>query len=264
MIASPTSLDLVPLFGITFNNVDFEQVCELIEERIQSRVPGFITTPNVDHIVKLHRDPAFLESYAKAWLILVDGTPVVWMSRILGKPLKQKLSGSDLVPMLSEWAARKGYSIYLFGGPKGAAEESGQKLQQEFPGLRVAGTQCPAWGFHLDPAANADAVAHVRAAAPDICFVGLGAPKQERWMVENMEACGVPVMLGIGGSFDFVSGRIRRAPYWMQQYGLEWFWRLCQEPKRLWRRYLLEDPYIFVLFFRELLARFRSRGTQTA
>ena len=184
---------------------------------------------------------------------------VMWASRVLGAPLKRKLSGSDLVVLLSEHAARRGYSVYLFGAAEGVAEATAVTLRQRLSGLNVVGTFSPPFSFYSDERKNAAAIDRIREAAPDICFVALGSPIQEVWMHRHCRECGVPVMLGIGGGFDLVSGRVRRAPIWMQNSGLEWVWRLCQEPRRLWRRYLVDDAYIVVLFARELWRRLARR-----
>jgi N-acetylglucosaminyldiphosphoundecaprenol N-acetyl-beta-D-mannosaminyltransferase len=252
-------VNTVELFDIPFSNVAFDELCACVDDRIESREPGYITTPNVDHICRFHRHEAFREAYLGAWLIVVDGAPVIWASRALGVPLKRKLSGSDLVVLLSEHAARRGYSVYLFGAAEGVAEEAAANLRRQFAGLNIVGVYSPPLGFYNDEEMNAAVIHRICDAAPDICFVALGAPQQELWMHKHCRACGVPVMLGIGGGFDFVSGRVRRAPVWMQNAGLEWVWRLCQEPRRLWRRYLVDDAYIVVLFARELWRRITRR-----
>lgn len=187
----------------------------------------------------------------------------MWASWVLGKPLRQKLSGSDLVPILCEFAAARGYSVYFLGGAPGTAESSARRLQARFQPLRVAGIDCPKYGFEQDPKTDQAVADRLRSAGPDICFIALGSPKQEFFMQRHRENAGVPVLIGVGGAFDFVSGRVRRAPRFVQSMGFEWLWRLCQEPRRLWHRYLVEDLLIFRLFWRELRKK-RSAGGQNA
>ncbi|MBI4559341.1 MAG: WecB/TagA/CpsF family glycosyltransferase [Candidatus Hydrogenedentes bacterium] len=247
------------LFGIPMSCVTFQDVCRLIARQIRDRQPGFVVTPNVDHICRFQRDPSFREAYRNAWLVLPDGVPLIWVARWLGVPLRQKLSGSDLVPWLSEFAAAKGYSVFFFGAAEGVAEDCADRLRRRWPGLRVAGVYSPPLGFELDPAELARALHRIRASAPDICFVALGSPKQELWLHQYTQELGVPVIIGVGAGLDFAAGRLRRAPIWVQRMGLEWFWRLALEPRRLWRRYLVDDSLFFVLLFREWSQRLTKK-----
>lgn len=231
----------VPIFGTVINTVTLPEALACIDRRIASRRPGFVVTPNVDHICLLRRDAGFAETYRKAFLVLADGMPILWGSRLVGKPIPQKISGSDLVYWLTEHAAQQGHSVFFFGSAPGVAAEAGRLLRRRYPGLKVAGSYSPPLGFEKDPEENAKAVAAIRGARPDIVYVALGSPKQDIWNLANHQAAGAPVLLGIGASLDFVTGRSRRAPVWMQHTGLEWLWRLTQEPGRLWKRYLLRD-----------------------
>ena len=250
------AFERVELLGIWFANVTFEEVCAAIDQRIGKGEPGFIVTPNVDHVCRCATDPAFREAYSKAFLALADGMPLLWACRLLGRPLWQKLSGSDLVPALSGYAAERGYSIFLLGAAQGVAEAAAKRLSERWPSLRIAGVYSPPLGFYADEEENAATVNRVREAKADICFVALGAPHQEIWMSGNVRECGTPVLIGIGAGIDFAAGRKRRAPRWMQNWGLEWVWRLCHEPRRLWRRYLIADLLFFAIFWREFRKRF--------
>lgn len=248
----------VTLFDIPICNLTYEDLCRCIDERVAAREPGYIVTPNVDHVCRFNRDRAFRTAYENACLVLADGMPILWSARLLGRPLREKLSGSDMLPRLSGFAAERGYSVYYLGAAEGVAAEVERRLRQRHPALRVAGTYSPPFGFERDPAANEETLRRVREARPDICFVALGSPKQELWLHENYRKLGVPVTIGVGAAFDFVAGRARRAPVWMQKAGLEWVWRLCHEPRRLGRRYLIEDSYFLLLLGRELLRNRRS------
>ncbi len=254
--------DSVTLFGIRISNLDFDGVCARLDEIIAARKPGFIVTPNVDHICKCYRLPGFRELYGRAVLAFPDGVPIMWASRLLRSPLRNKLSGSDMVPRLCAFAAEKGHSVFFFGGSPGTAAHSAERLKAEYPSLRIAGVCCPEFGFENKPEMVRAAIAEVRAADPDICFVALGTPKQEFFMDRHHEEMNT-ILMGVGGTFDFISGRIRRAPAWMQRGGLEWFWRLLLEPRRLWRRYLWEDLVFLKILVGELFSARRAAPPQT-
>lgn len=241
----------IALFGITISRVTFDGLCARVSEWIAAGAPGFVVTPNVQHVCLCHRNDAFRDTYRAARLALPDGVPIMWAARLFGHPLPQKLSGSDMVPRISAYAAERGHSVYFLGGAPGSAERTAEILCARHPALRVAGIDCPDFGFELHRESNRAVIERVRAAAPDICFIALGSPKQELWMHKHFEELGVPVCFGVGAAFDMMSGRIRRAPHWVQNVGLEWLWRLVQEPRRLWRRYLVEDLVFFKLLWRE-------------
>jgi N-acetylglucosaminyldiphosphoundecaprenol N-acetyl-beta-D-mannosaminyltransferase len=196
----------------------------------------------------LRTDSDLQLAYAGADLVLADGVPLVWASKILGTPLKERINGTDLFERLCDVAAERGYSIYLLGGNEGAAPKAATRLKARHPGLRIAGCSCPPMGFHLDPAQNNSVLTQIRESGADILFVGLGAPKQENWIYNHGRESGAAFAVGIGISFSFVAGEIRRAPIWMQRHGLEWLWRLMAEPRRLWKRYLLNDiPFVLIV-----------------
>jgi N-acetylglucosaminyldiphosphoundecaprenol N-acetyl-beta-D-mannosaminyltransferase len=249
----------VELLGIMIDSVTRDEAFAIIDERIAGRVPGFVVTPNVDHVCRCHEDDRFRAAYGNSFLVLPDGVPVMWASRLLGTPLREKISGSDLVVWLSAHAAACGHSLFLFGAAEGVAAQAAAVLQQRNPGLTIAGTYSPPLGFHTDPKANAEAVRRIRESQADVCMLALGSPKQEIWMNEHCEACSVPVMIGVGAGLDFVAGKSKRAPRWAQRTGLEWAWRLCHEPRRLWRRYLVDDMLFFRLLWRELWRRKRGQ-----
>jgi len=248
----------VELFNITFSKVTLAEVRAVLERRIEANEPGFIVTPNVNHVCMYHRDAAFREAYGKAYLALPDGVPVMWASRLFHKPLPEKLSGSDLVPILCEFAAEKGYRVFFLGGTPGTAEKTAEILTARYPALRVAGHYSPPYDFEKNPDKLRHVLELLRAAQPQICFVALGSPKQELWMGEHYRETGAPVSIGVGASFDFISGRIRRAPLFIQRIGAEWLWRLAMEPRRLWRRYLVHDAVFLRIFLREALKQARS------
>lgn len=247
----------IDLFGVHMTSLDFAGVRHRIAERIRQKQPGFIVTPNVNHVCTCERDPRFRAAYVRAFLALPDGMPIILASRLLGTPLRQKLSGSDMLPALCGFAAQEGFSVFFLGGTPGTAERTAQIMSERNPGLRVAGYYCPDYGFEKDPAKLGATLEALRAAQPDICFVALGSPKQEIWMDDHFTDGGACIYMGVGATFDFISGRVRRAPLWVQKTGFEWLWRIAMEPRRLWRRYLVEDMVFFRIFGRELLMRWR-------
>jgi len=249
--AARDNWDAVTLWGVTINSLTLPDVLQAVDDRIARGEPGYICTPNVDHVVLYQTHAAFRDSYGGAFLILPDGVPLIWASHLLRKPLRRKISGSDLIYSLSEHAARQGHSVFFLGAAEGVAEEAAGVLAARYPGLKVAGWYSPPEGFENDAEENGKVIDLLREAAPDICYVALGTPKQCLWNWQHHKHAGVPVLIGVGGSFDFVTGKQKRAPRLMQWMGLEWLWRLCREPRRLWRRYLVRDMRFVPLVWRE-------------
>ena len=248
-MSDPIPLRRIELFGIPIHNVTLEEAVERVSQLLQSGGKHFVTTPNVDHMMRLHKDKEFFEVYQKASLVVADGMPLVWASHLLGKPLKERVAGSDLFLPLCRLAAEKGHRIYFLGGGVGVAEKATQNLLNLFPSLRVVGHYAPPFGFESDLAENQRIIQLINQAKPDLLFVALGAPKQEKWIAGHIDELEFKVAFCIGASVDFVAGIVKRAPHWMQRAGLEWLWRLLLEPKRLWRRYLVQDMAFLPLVF---------------
>lgn len=215
---------------------------------------AMVVTPNADHIVNLERDGELRAAYARADLVVPDGMPVVWASRLLGTPVKERVAGSDLMPRLCEIAAQRQLKVFLLGGAEGVAARAADRLVQAYPGLFVAGTSCPPRGFENDADQNARLAEAVRQSDADLVFVCLGSPKQEVWISRHLAGFHKGVFLGVGGAIDFCAGTLRRPPLWMQRAGLEWLYRVAQEPRRLAGRYA-KDLYFFVVLAREAWRR---------
>jgi len=214
--------------------------------------PGYVVTPNAQHAGLLRESARFRQAYAGAALSLPDGVSLVWGARILGTSIPERVTGVDLFESVCQAAAGTGVRIFLLGGRTGAAEGAARALRESYPGLEVD-TYCPPMGFESD-AAEAERVAHaVRQAAPHVLFVALGAPKQEIWLQEHIVELGVPVGIGVGAAFDFHSGQVRRAPVWVRKAGLEWFFRLATEPRRLFKRYAVYNTRFIVNVCRQRL-----------
>jgi N-acetylglucosaminyldiphosphoundecaprenol N-acetyl-beta-D-mannosaminyltransferase len=177
--------------------------------------------------------------------------PLIWASRLLTAPLKERITGVDLFQQVCERAARRGYSVYLLGGSPGAAENACACLKTRHPALKIAGWECHPYEFGNNPVENLQVQNRIRESGADILFVGLGAPKQEKWISAYGRGAGVGFAIGVGGTFSVVAGEVRRAPLWMQRSGLEWFWRVLMEPRRLWKRYLMGGIIFSRLFISE-------------
>jgi N-acetylglucosaminyldiphosphoundecaprenol N-acetyl-beta-D-mannosaminyltransferase len=230
--------------------VTFAQAMDEIERLVERGQGGSVFTPNVDHVVKVDSDAVFRGAYERCSLSLADGQPVVWASRLLGEGarLPEKVSGSDLVFPLMERAGQRGWRVYLCGGPPGVAEAAAEVAIKKY-GVNIVGTESPRMALTANPE-DAAIAERVRKANAQLLLVGFGAPKQELFIHRCGDALNPAVSLGIGASLDFMAGRVPRAPRWMSRSGLEWLYRLGKEPRRLWRRYLVEDPKFLLILGR--------------
>jgi N-acetylglucosaminyldiphosphoundecaprenol N-acetyl-beta-D-mannosaminyltransferase len=250
------SLERVAFGKIYAHAIDFEGAIAQILQRVETRGGGFVVTPNVDHVCLAETDAALCAAYADAFLSLADGMPLVWIAKILGLPIREKISGSDLVEPLLERGARRDLRVYFLGASERVNEKAKAILERTYPGLLVVGYDSPMIDLKkLDD--QAAVIARVKAADPQLLLVALGCPKQELWMHRFTPALDGIVALGIGATLDFIAGEVQRAPRWMSGIGLEWTYRLFQEPKRLAHRYLVRDRAIAGIFVR--MARERLR-----
>lgn len=229
------------------DNLTMEEALQAIDALASSGKGAYVVTPNVDHIVQLEKNEELRAIYRDASLILADGKPLLWIAKLYGTPIREKISGSDLFPLLCKRAAEKGYRMFFLGAAEGVAAKAAENLKMRFPGLQVAGTYSPPYGFEGDEGELRRIANMIRDAAPHILAVGLGCPKQEKFMYYNCRDLGVPVSFGLGACFDFEAGTLKRAPRWMADHGLEWLYRILQDPKRLAKRYLVSDSKIVAL-----------------
>jgi N-acetylglucosaminyldiphosphoundecaprenol N-acetyl-beta-D-mannosaminyltransferase len=230
----------VELGGVLVDQINLSGALQQVREFVRSGNPHQIVTVNLDFLSIAADHPEFRATLNAADLAVADGMPLVWLSRIKGKTLAERVAGVDLVTASCEIAAEMDGGVFLLGAGPGVADAAGRKLETLFPGLRIAGTYSPPVG-PLRQRDNGRIVEMIRAAAPDFLFVALGAPRQDLWIREHLDQLQVPVAMGVGCVFDILAGSVKRAPKWMQRSGLEWAFRLGQEPQRLWRRYLVED-----------------------
>jgi N-acetylglucosaminyldiphosphoundecaprenol N-acetyl-beta-D-mannosaminyltransferase len=247
--------DRVSLLGTEVDRIAREDVALWLEQFIQSGEPHQIITANLDFIAIARRRPDFARVIAAADLVVCDGKPLQWASQLQGEPIPSRVTGMDIVLVAAQLSAASGYRIYFMGGVPGVAERAAEALGEIIPGVVIAGTDSPQLG-QFDEVEDARIVARIRQAKPDALFVALGAPRQDEWIAAHLDELGVPLCAGIGGVFNFLAGETKRAPVWMQQAGMEWAFRLYQEPSRLWKRYLVDDlPIFFQLVARQASAR---------
>ena len=227
------------------DNLTMEETLVAVQNIIEKKNPAYVVTPNVDHIVRLETNKELQAVYKDASLILTDGKPLLWIAKWYGTPIKEKISGSDLFPKLCEMAAKKGYTMYFLGAAEGVAAKAAENLKKRIQGLQVVGTYSPPYGFEKDDAELEKIRTQIKAVNPDILIVGLSCPKQDKFMYDHYKELGVPISFGLGASIDFEAGNIKRAPRWMSDNGFEWLYRITQDPKRLVKRYLVDDVKIF-------------------
>lgn len=252
---------IVPVQGIGFHAVTEAECVAWIMSELAAKRGGWALTANLDHLRRLVQVKAYADLCIGATLVVADGMPVVWASRIQGTPLPQRVAGSDLVSSVSKAAAAENRSLFLLGGDAGTADAASEILNKRYSGLKIAGTYCPPFGFEHDRDECLRIEQMIARSKPDIVYVALGSPKQEQLIARLRGMFPNIWWLGIGVSFSFLCGRVRRAPQWMQRGGLEWLHRLAQEPSRLAGRYLIDGlPFAFSLLTRAALHRLRRIG----
>ena len=251
----------VRLAGVDIHALDQQRVIDYLIGSLAAGRGGWLVNPNIDVLRQIERDPQVRDLVARATLVVSYGAPVEWAARLAGTPLPPRVPGSSLIWALSAAAAAHGRGIFLLGGAPGIAERAGQALAAAAPGLTVAGSHCPPLGFEHDAGQQEAIRQALTAANPDIVFCGLGFPKQERLMDALAGAFPRTWFIGSGASLTFAAGEVARAPRWMQRVGIEWVFRLVSEPRRLARRYLVDDlPYAVRLLSRSVVQRRARRG----
>jgi N-acetylglucosaminyldiphosphoundecaprenol N-acetyl-beta-D-mannosaminyltransferase len=250
-----TPPDRVQLFGLIVDVVTLETALGRIEQLMGEGGIHQHVAVNVDKVVKAAGDHELRQAINSADLVTADGQPVVWASWLLGKPLPERVTGVDLMTRLFVLAQERGYSIFLLGARPWVVERVQQRLRREYPGLRIAGAHHGYFSAAEEPLV----VESITTARPDILFVAMSSPAKERFIARWKGRLGARFVMGVGGAFDVYAGVVGRAPRWMQRLGLEWLFRLIQEPKRMWRRYLVDDVAFVKLLLREL-RRSRSHG----
>jgi N-acetylglucosaminyldiphosphoundecaprenol N-acetyl-beta-D-mannosaminyltransferase len=255
----PTTRQQVTVDDVTFDALREHEVVAHVFDALHRGEGGNLITPNVDILRQLRR-PQLRDLAEQAELVVPDGMPIVWASRLQGEELPERVTGSSLIWSLSREASTAGRSLYLLGGAEGIAERAADRLQEEMPDLVVSGWDCPPFGFEKSQQQLEETVGAVVEAKPDLVFVALGFPKQERLMQRLREHLPQTWFIGCGGTLTMVAGEVSRAPVWIQKSGFEWVHRLAMEPRRMAKRYLVHDlPYAAGLMARSV-ARRRGAG----
>lgn len=241
----------IEMMGCLIDNLNMEETLQKVEAFIASGQPHQHVVVNVDKLVKARHSPDLRRIINECALINADGMPVVWASRLLGKPLKERVAGVDLFERLMQRSAEKGWRVFLLGAREEVVADVKQIYERKYPGIVVAGYRNGYW----TEAEEDSVVAQIADAKADILFVAISSPKKELFLGRHQARLKIPFAMGVGGTFDVATGRVKRAPVWMQKAGLEWFHRFLQEPRRMFRRYFIEDMAFFGMLLRELFAR---------
>lgn len=239
-----------PLLNTYINNVNMEEAVRTIESMIADGDKHYIVAINVDVVMKIETDSYLKTIVDKSDMVLVDGMPLKWISNWYKKPVKEKISGSDLVPILCSRAVDKNYSIFFIGGQEGIAQKAKSNLENDLSGIKIVGTYSPPIGFENDEIELKKINKMISESHPDLLIACFGCPKQEKWIYENYQKYDAKVSICAGATIDFLAGNIKRAPKWMSKNGLEWFYRFLQEPKRMFKRYFIDDIKIVKLIIK--------------
>ena len=240
------------VWGIDYSIVNMAETLDFIDVMVQQRVPGYAITANVNYAMLCESSPRLKDFTDRSQLVLCDGMPILWRSRLNKNPLPERVAGADLIYSLAERSAAKGHRIFLMGGAEEVAQETAKLLRQQFPKLIIAGVECPPFR-QLSVDEHEKLCDRIRKAKPDILMVAFGQPKGEFWIEENYLELGVPLSIQLGASFDFIVGKAKRAPQWIQHIGMEWLYRTASDPKRLLPRYIKNSWYLFKAIRSDLL-----------
>ena len=242
----------VNVLGVGVSAINMKVALEVIHGWLARQDANYVCITGVHGVMESQRDQTLRQIHNKAGLVTPDGMPLVWLGRLKGFAHMGRVYGPDLMLAVCEVSAARETRHFLFGGAEGVPQQLADNLQRRFPGLAIAGTYSPPFR-PLTPEEDAQIVDMLREARADVIWVGLGTPKQEHWMAAHCNLLPGSVLIGVGAAFDFHTGRTRQAPDWMRQNGLEWFYRLMTEPRRLWRRYLINNPLFVSLVLAQAL-----------
>jgi len=250
-------MNKITLLGCPIDTLSFDDTLRRIEDSIQKRKPIRHCAVNAAKIVQIQNDRKLREIVVSSDVISPDGQSIVWASRFLKKPLPERVTGIDLMQKLLVLASEKSYKVFLLGAKEEVICELKERLKRELPKLNLVGCR----NGYFSEAEEEGIVKEINKKKPDILFVGMSSPKKEYWMSKYQGALEVPFCMGVGGSFDVLVGKTKRAPGWMQRVGLEWFYRFLQEPTRMWKRYLVTNTlFIFYLLKEKFLELLDTRS----
>jgi N-acetylglucosaminyldiphosphoundecaprenol N-acetyl-beta-D-mannosaminyltransferase len=239
--APAAAIERVDVLGVGVSAVDMPMALAEIARWIETREPHYVCVTGVHGVMESRRDASLRAIHNAAGLVTPDGMPLVWLSRRRGHRHVSRVYGPDLMLALCALSVERGWRHYLYGGGEGVVDRLAERMRARFPGIAIVGAEAPPFRA-LTAAEDAAVVERIEAARPDVVWVGLGTPKQERWMSEHVGRIAAPVLVGVGAAFDFHAGLKPQAPRWMQRAGLEWLFRVATEPRRLWKRYAVNNP----------------------
>jgi len=241
-------VDRVNVLGVGLSAINLEMAQQAFVEAIQAKRKGYVCITGVHGVMESQDAPSLRAIHNRAFLCTPDGMPMVWVGRLNGFKKMDRVYGPDLMLDICQLSVRHGFRHFFYGGANGVAQELKSKLEQRFPGIQIVGVYEPPFR-PLHPAEEKTFTEMVRQAKPDIIWVGLSTPKQEKFMSEYLPKLDTTLMVGVGAAFDFHAGKVRQAPRWIQRSGFEWLFRLCHEPRRLWKRYFKNNPrFLFYIF----------------
>lgn len=246
-VEDATKNNRIDIMGCRIDNLSMEQTLQKIEGFVRSGSPHQHVVVNADKVVKANKDPVLRTIINDCALINADGMPVVWASHLLGRPLKERVTGVDLFEALIERSAQKKWRVYFLGAKEQVVLNVKRLYEEKYPGLLVAGCRNGYWNSEDEHSV----VQHIKQAQPDLLFVAISSPKKEEFLGKYQAQMKIPFAMGVGGTFDVVVGKVKRAPLWMQKSGFEWFYRFLQEPRRMFKRYFIHDMYFFWLLLKE-------------
>jgi N-acetylglucosaminyldiphosphoundecaprenol N-acetyl-beta-D-mannosaminyltransferase len=260
---SATVVPRVDVLGVQVSAINVGQALDILDDWITTGSPNYVCVTGVHGVMESRRDERLRDIHNAAGLVTPDGMPLVWWTRARGWGHVSRVYGPDLLLACCERSITTGYRHFFYGGGEGVADLLARRLSRRFPGLIVAGTWTPPFR-PLTAEEDEQVVARINETAPDIVWVGLSTPKQEYWMAEHLHRLAAPVLIGVGAAFDFHSGLKRQAPRWMQRGGVEWLFRLASEPRRLWKRYLQNNPAFVWLALEEIWRTARAHPLEAA
>jgi N-acetylglucosaminyldiphosphoundecaprenol N-acetyl-beta-D-mannosaminyltransferase len=255
--------DKVKILNININNDRLEDILLKASQMVDSSSKFYICTVNAYQAVKASEDKTFLKVLNDAGIVVADGMPLVWYSRLLKKPVPERISGYDFFYGFSKFASKKNYSYFFFGGKSDAVlSKIKHRLKKEFSNIAVKGSICPPIMDSFPDEYDDYVVSTINKCRPDILWVGISAPKQEKWIYKNIDRLNIKMAFGIGAAFNFYANTVRRAPIWMRRIGLEWLYRIYREPKRLFKKYMVNNTKFIILVFKDSFRRIFFRSSR--
>ncbi len=250
MASTEIDTNRIPFMNTYIDNLTAAEAKIVVDQLIQSGGTHYVVTPNSDIVVKMQDDEELRTICNNADLILTDGQIVVKLSKYLGNPIKERVCMTDFVWDVCDLAVEKNYKIFLFGGKEDVLEKATSVIKEKYPTINIVDSYSPPFGFENDNKQLEEANERIKNSKADILIVFLGCPKQEKFIYNNKDKYSIPISFTMGGCVDFIGGSVKRAPKWMQDVGLEWFYRFLQEPKRMFKRYFVDDMRIFGIFYK--------------